>query len=275
MKVVTKELNISATEPVTLIPISDIHMGNVGCDVDKLKATVQWIKDNGAYTVLLGDQIDAIIGGDKRYENDSMHPDFLGSLDNLPYAQTAAVAKILKPIKDQILGVMGGNHEFTVKNHYSFDSTAVLADMLDAPKMTDPAFLRLRLRRTTTSVFTVDIFCTHGLALGGGRKIGGKLNNLRDLAAGFHGDIFLAGHTHQLFTVADRYIYPNQKGEVEYRTRTYVNTGSFQRTYNLDDDIDTWASRKAFMPEKTGVARIDMYLKTKADKTSIDVRSRC
>lgn len=275
MKVYTRDISISVSEPVTLVPISDIHMGNIGCDTKKLRDTVSWIKDNGAYTILLGDQIDAIIADDKRFENSSIDQGFVKHLDNLPYAQTSAVAKIMMPIKDRILGVMSGNHELTVKNKYSFDSAAVLADMLGVEEITDPAFIRLRLNRTTTSQFVQTLFCTHGLALGGGRKIGGKANNLRDLSSGFHADVYMAGHTHQLFTLSDNYAVPGGKDEVLYKRRTFVNTGSFQRTYDVNADIDTWASRKAFSPERTGVARIDFYLKRKDKNYGIKVYSRC
>lgn len=274
MKVVTKELNISASEPVTLIPISDIHVGDIGFDKARLQSNIDWIKNNDAYTILLGDQIAAITGADKRFENDSIHPDFKNDLDNLPYAQTNAVAKMFEPIKDRVLAVMAGNHETKILKAYSFDSAAMLAEKLGVPRIMDPSVFRLKFRRTKTSIMTVDMFCTHGVGLGGGRQMGGTVNNMRSLATTFQADIYMAGHTHKLFVIEDNYMYANQNAKMVEKKRIFVNTGTYQGTYNLPEGVDTWGSRSTFSVPKLGSARLDFYLKTKGNKSYIDIHAR-
>ena len=259
MDILTKRYDISAKNPFVLVPISDIHMGHAGCDEDLLKKTVAWIKKKGAKTVLLGDHIDAISHVDQRFELDSIATRFHTDFDNLPYAQTEAVIKALKPIKKNIIAAMPGNHEHTVKKRSSFDSAKMLCDGLGIPQISDPSFLRLHLSRSG-SVRNVDVFCTHGALVGGGRKSGAKVNNLRDTAAGFTADIYLAGHSHQLFTISDNVIGIDQLCRMTDERRFFVNTGSFLRTY-AQDGKDSWASRKVFMPARVGVARIDIYAK--------------
>ena len=82
MNIITKEIPISASKSVSIVPLSDLHVGNSMHDSDLLKKTVAWIKKNGAYTILLGDQIDAISQADRRYENDSIAEEFKDKLDN-------------------------------------------------------------------------------------------------------------------------------------------------------------------------------------------------
>ena len=275
MQVIKKELDIKTDREVTIIPLSDLHVGNIGCDTKKIKETISWIKDRGAYTILLGDMIDAITQKDPRHENDSIHPDFMDKLDNLAHEQTMAVYKLLEPISDRIIATMQGNHELAVKKHFSYDSGSVLAQMLNVPKVPDPSFVRLRLRRTKTAVLTYDIWCSHGVGLGGGRMKGGKVNNMLKISNGFKADAYMCGHTHDLFTVNDTYAFPNQIGKVEQRKRVFINTGSFQKTHDLPDDVDTWASRSGFMPARTGVARLDVYLKPVGNSYKLAAYARC
>jgi len=264
MDIITKKIMVSAKKPFVLVPISDIHMGNAGCDEKLLKDTVAWIKKKGAYTVILGDHIDAISNHDKRFEMDSIAERFHKDFDNLHYAETVAVVKALKPIKDHIIAAMPGNHEHTVKKRYSFDSIKMLCDALGCPRISDPSFIRLQLARGAGNVRNVDVFCSHGLFVGGGRKIGSKANNLRDLAAGFDADIYLAGHSHQLFGISDESLRIGDANNLISRRRFFINTGSFLRTYQADGK-DNWAARKVFMPARIGVMRIDIYPKRTAN----------
>ena len=104
--------------------------------------------------------------------------------------------------------------------------------------------------------------------------VGSKANNLVKIAGGFHADCFLAGHTHSLLTLSDMYMFANSRGNMESRKRIYINTGSFQKTYDLPGGVDTWASRSGFMPARTGTARLDLYLKPMGKSYRIDAHAR-
>ena len=274
MNSIQHEIPIKATKPIVIVPISDIHMGHAGCDTALLKKTVAWIKKSGAYTILLGDLIDAISNNDRRFENDSIAPEFKSQLDNLHYAQTAAVIKALTPIKDRILGSLPGNHENSVKKMFSYDSNAIICEKLGVQQLTDPSYVQIRARRTKTSASTLNIFCTHGLLVGGGKQTGSKVNNLMNVAAGFDADIYLGGHSHKLFQISDNKIGISANGRVVERRLNFVNTGTFQKTYMINDDRDTWASRLGFKPSKIGVARIDVYTKRDENGDHLDVHVR-
>ena len=181
MNVITKEVSVSGTEPVIVIPISDVHVGHVGCDMDYFEKTIDWIKNNKAYTIILGDFIDAIPQADRRFENPSIADEFKPYLDNLHHAQTETFIQKIAPISDHIIGIMSGNHEIALKKHFSYDATSVVSERLGIPFLTDPGMILLKLRRTKTSGFTVKLLCMHGFTQG--RKKGGAVNNLEDIAS--------------------------------------------------------------------------------------------
>lgn len=272
MKVVIKDVNISAEKPMCLVPLSDIHVGHADHDPDFAKKTIDWIVKKDAYTVLLGDLIDGICPKDLRFENNSIADNFKVHLDNLHHKQTEGVLSLLKHLNpEKILAIMAGNHEETVKKYYSYDSTQVIAEKLKLDILPDPSYLVLRFD-CNGSKRLVSMFCTHGQFMGG-RKRGGKVNRMEDLSANFDADIFLAGHTHDLFVTRVDRVGLSTKGNFENKRKYFINTGSMMRTYS-DDTDSTWASRKLFPPNMPGVARIDFYAKSKKKRRYIDVHVR-
>ena len=271
MKVIIHDVKISAEKPFCLIPISDIHMGHADYDADFAKKTISWIAKKGASTILLGDLIDGICPKDLRFENKSIADEFRVHLDNLHHKQTEAVVKLINPIKENVIAIMAGNHEETVKKYYSYDSTQVIAEEIKKPIIPDPSYVVLRFD-CNGSKRLVSIFCTHGQFLGG-RKRGGKVNRMEDLAASFEADIYLAGHSHDLFVTRVDKIGLSRNGDYETKRNFFINTGSFMDTY-LQGNFSTWGSRKLFPPNRPAVARIDFYAKNKDNKRYIDVHCR-
>ena len=272
MNVITKEVSVSGTEPVIVVPISDVHVGHVGCDMDYFEKTIDWIKNNKAYTIILGDFIDAIPQADRRFENPSIADEFKPYLDNLHHAQTETFIQKIAPISDHIIGIMSGNHEIALKKHFSYDATSVVSERLGIPFLTDPGMILLKLRRTKTSGFTVKLLCMHGFTQG--RKKGGAVNNLEDIASFIKADIYLMGHTHQRWCTHRDYIDVDNKGRLVYKKMFFGNTGSFTNNYVLNTNIDTWGSRKMLPTQSPGVLRFDFYVKTKNGRQYIDIHMR-
>jgi len=258
MNSVTIDININSDEPVIFVPISDVHVGHVDHDKKLFADTVKWIKDNNAYTILLGDLIDGISQKDRRYENDSIADEFKPHLDNLHYKQTEAFIKAIMPIKDNVIGILGGNHELTVKKQFGFDAISVIAQRLEKPILTDPSYVIIRFKDGNASRL-FNIFCSHGNWMGG-RKRGSKINAIEDKMTDFDFDVLLAGHTHDRFVSTRKRISISKGGKIEKTKKTFINTGSFTTTYT-DSNIDTWASRSIFSPQSAGVVRMDFYLK--------------
>jgi hypothetical protein len=274
MNVVIENLDISTSKPVTFVPLSDLHVGHVDCDMEYLWNTVAWIKKKGAITVLMGDMIDAIGMRDKRFEVNSLDPLFLPYLDQLYQKQVEVLLDILRPIKDQILWVMTGNHETTIKKRSSFDAIALIASALEIPILTDPGYTALRFHTSQTGC-SLKFWASHGCFLGG-RLRGNKINKLEQVSQYFPGcDLYLAGHTHDKWITEGHRVCLTNKWHVEEKRCYFANTGAILRTYQ-EKDNDTWASRNVFSPQVPGCVRFDFYLKRrKTDDTRyIDIHGR-
>lgn len=104
-----KVLQYSFKEEITILPLSDLHLGASGCNLQKIKDTIKDIKDNpNCYTFLCGDIIDNGVKTGKG----------LGVYENVlsPYQQVQLAIELLEPIKDRILCIVSGNHEARSKN---------------------------------------------------------------------------------------------------------------------------------------------------------------
>lgn len=89
---------------ITIIPISDVHLGASNCMLKEFKDVVKYIAETpNVYCTLGGDILDnaVIVGKSLGVFDSNMTP-----MKSIEYA-----VDILKPIKHKILGVVGGNHE--------------------------------------------------------------------------------------------------------------------------------------------------------------------
>jgi predicted phosphodiesterase len=117
-----------------------------------------------------------------------------------PMEQLKQCVKIFAPIKDKILAVLPGNHENRVYKSDGIDITEIMCSQLEIPNKYSPTtallFIRFGERNSAhhhrKQLYTV--YVTHGS--GGGRKEGGKVNRLADLASIVDADIYISGHTH-------------------------------------------------------------------------------
>ena len=101
-----------------LRPLGDIHLGNVGCDVDKFMEQVNFIADREEYfTCGMGDYIDNVLayaGGvvDKRWNPETIDRRMITTEE-----QTDFLTEAWKPLINKTTGMHAGNHEWkTLKN---------------------------------------------------------------------------------------------------------------------------------------------------------------
>lgn len=91
---------------IQIVPLGDLHIGASNCMYKEIKDIIDYIANNeNVYTVLLGDIIDnGVITGKVAsavYDNQLS-----------PMQQIQKAVELLSPIKNKILGVVSGNHEF-------------------------------------------------------------------------------------------------------------------------------------------------------------------
>ena len=245
-----------------IIPIGDIHMGNTGCDVGKLKELVAWIKSkDNVYWIGMGDFLDSINYTDKRFDPHTIAPEFRESLDNLIPEQMHAVANILAPIKDKCLGLHEGNHERKIRLKYHYNPIYEMWKAFNIPSipmLKDAAITRLRFvnvcKHSKLPSYSFDIFSVHGNV--GGRKGGAKVNRLEDMCANFNADIYLMAHSHIKITESKSVLYVDKSLNLKRQKKVLAVTGCFLNGYV--EGSGGYCEQWMLSPTMTGVVKISI-----------------
>lgn len=147
--------------------------------------------------------------------------------------QLKQCVKIFDPIKDKILSVLPGNHENRAYKSDGLDITELLCAQLGIPEKYSPttALLFIRFgkaknnhgRENSRQLYTA--YVTHGS--GGGRREGGKVNRLADLAAIVDADIYIHAHTHLPLVFKESfYRVSGSNSTVALVDKLFVNTAA-------------------------------------------------
>lgn len=208
-----------------IIPLSDLHFGDNNCDIKLIGDIIQYIAEtDNAYCVLNGDLMNSAI-------TNSVSDTYKENLT--PMDELALCVKIFGKIKDKILFVTGGNHEYRHYKTNGIDITRLMCQQIGIEDKYAPegAMLFLRIGENANPEYRhrpilYTMYMTHGS--GGGKKIGGKLNRVEELSGIIDADIYLHGHTHlpavfkQCFYRVD---YANSN--VSLVEKTFVNANAF------------------------------------------------
>lgn len=223
------------TEWYNIVPLGDIHLGNIGCDLAAFKSMIEWIKNKeDTLWVGMGDYIDAINYSDPRFDPKTVSPKYIsgGDIDKTIQLQIEDLCGLLEPIKDKCIGILRGNHEETIRRFYHYDVLYEIAKELDFKRdmlLYDTAVVRLHFTRAQTNRRVFDIFCAHGNV--GGRTYGAKSNRIRELHNQFVADIYLLAHSHIKQAQIGTVIGFDHRGN-EYKKKIIdAFTGCFLRGY--------------------------------------------
>ena len=180
-------------EQIEIHPMADLHIGDSMSDYKLIMERIEYIKNTpNVYCILDGDLMDTAVCT-------SIGDTYGANLQ--PMEQLKHCVRIFEPIKDKILAVLPGNHENRVYKSDGLDITEIMCSQLGIPEKYSPttALLFVRFgkkeshgRSNSRQLYT--IYATHGS--GGGRREGGKVNRLADLASIVDADIYIHAHTH-------------------------------------------------------------------------------
>lgn len=178
-------------EQIEIHPMADLHIGDSKCDYKGILERIEYIKNTpNAYCILDGDLMDTAIAS-------SIGDTYAANLQ--PMEQLKHCVKIFEGIKNKVLAVLPGNHENRIWKSDGIDITEIMCAQLGIPEKYSPttALLFIRFGRNSEhngrrQLYT--IYCTHGS--GGGRREGGKVNRLADLASIVDADCYVHAHVH-------------------------------------------------------------------------------
>lgn len=102
-----REKNIKIIAPnnqFKLMVLGDTHLGDPLCDIELLKRTITYVKDTpDCYVIVNGDMINNALKTSKS----DIYNDIMSIEDQQEY-----LIELLNPIKDRILYMCSGNHEY-------------------------------------------------------------------------------------------------------------------------------------------------------------------
>lgn len=208
-------------ETIEIHPMADLHIGDSNSDYKLIMERIDYIKNTpNAYCILGGDLMDTAIAS-------SIGDTYGANLQ--PMEQLKQCVKIFEPIKDKILCVLPGNHENRVYKSDGLDITELMCAQLGIPKKYTPTTALLFIRfgentkRHRPQLYTA--YVTHGS--GGGRREGGKVNRLADLASIVDSDIYIHAHTHLPLVFKESfYRVSGSNSSVSLVDKLFVNTAA-------------------------------------------------
>lgn len=188
MKIIKRDLSQDFKE-IKLLALSDLHIGDPLCNYKKIKEVLLEIKENdNTFVILNGDLMN---NATKTSVSDTYNEELT------PTEQILKLCELLDPIKDKILVIAMGNHEARTLKSDGVDIIRLVSKQLGIEDRYANGwwylYLTLGLSNKQRPVLYT-ITGTHGY--GGGRKNGGKINNLVEMSDKVIADVYVMGHTH-------------------------------------------------------------------------------
>lgn len=222
MKIIKVDLDKEIKE-LTIIPLSDVHIGDKLSNLKLLKACLERIKNEPhTYTIINGDFCNTALKNSKS----DVYADSM-----TPMEQLNTMVDLLEPIKDKILVIAPGNHEQRILRETSIDVTKLVARQLHIEDRYADGWWYLYLRfgekesgRRAPMCYQITGY--HGS--GGGRKPGGKVNRLTEMSQTVIADLYIMSHTHlPLSTKSTIYIPDYANNALTKKQMHFLMTNSF------------------------------------------------
>ena len=252
MEVLKKTFNCtSQTQTFKVSFLGDWHLGAASCDEKYIQNAILTIAlDPDHYVVGMGDYGEFIHTRDKRYNEEVISKEVLAS-NNLFEWQVNRAVRYFKPVKERLLYLLTGNHALTAKKFYYTNPVNRIASLLGTESPGYSAFIRLTFKLGKATRL-ITIFTHHGV--GGGRKIGGKVNKVVEFALDHKADIYAMGHVHEAHThiipLMDTTAFSNR---LVGKNRFFLLTGSALKAYLPEGQKGvTYVERAAYHPVAIG-----------------------
>lgn len=226
----------STVNEIKLLVLSDLHIGDALVDTKRLSQFLIEAAEEDTYVIINGDIINnAIINSVSNVYNDIY----------TPKQQIDIISDILMPIRHKILVICEGNHEIRTAKltninlmeevaHRIYDKATVNKIYSNEPYLLYIAFGMNQGRAERKTVYS--LYGKHGM--GGGKRVGSKMNHLEDMLSIINADIFVVGHTHvpaSFRLVSNSVDYRNRK--VTPKEHVFVNANAFLNYGGYGEDM--------------------------------------
>lgn len=219
----------SSTWEQRFLLTADRHHDNAHSDHRMQKRHLDEAMERGAGVLDFGDLYCAMQGKwDKRADQNALRPEHRGN--NYLDLIRASVSGFLAPYAENILVLTPGNHETAILRHHQTDLTETTVDRLrqaGSPvlKGNFTGFVRFMLKDGTHSE-SVILYYHHGHG-GGGPVTKGVIQSNRR-AASIDADIFVTGHIHEHWNLANVKKGVTEQGAIYQREELHVQIPSYK-----------------------------------------------
>lgn len=245
MKVIRKDLGTDIKK-LTIIPISDVHIGDKTANLKAFKEVIERIKNEpNTYTILNGDLCNIALKNSKS----DVYSDEL-----TPMEQVLQVINFLEPIKDKILVMSNGNHEERITRDTNIDILYLVAKQLRIEQVYSPSWWYLYLsfgntNKNRPSLFTISGY--HGS--GAAQTSGAKTNKVKKMSQVVLADIYLMSHVHEPINTKGIIFVP------DYQHKSIVKKEMYYCISNSFVEYEgSYAERMGLIPGHNGISEIEL-----------------
>lgn len=250
-KILTADLS-EEFEFIELYPVADVHIGDPTFREKEFLKFIDYVRDTpNAFIISIGDLINNGIKSSVSNVYEETMP---------PKEQKKKIIEYLRPIKEKILAITGGNHEYRSSKEVDNDVTYDIAMILGISDRYSQDDIKLKIslgkKKVNGKKATYNIFATHGYS--SGRRIGSTLNNMELSGLNYENvDIYIFGHAHKKAVYKNTvFVFDDKNNCILEKERYFILTSSWVG-YN------SHAKRKMFIPSALGTVKIILSGKEK------------
>ena len=245
MQVIKKDIK-GKIDKLTIIPISDVHIGDKQANLKAFKETIERIKNEpNTYTILNGDLCNVALRNSKSD---------VYSEDMSPMEQVLKVIEFLEPIKDKILVMSNGNHEERITKETSIDVLQLVAKQLRIEQVYSPSWWYLFLSFGESNKHKPVLYTLTGYhGSGSGSTTGAKANRVKRMSQVVQADIYLMSHVHEPINTKGLILIP------DYQHRSVIKKEMYYAISNSFVEYEgSYAERMGLIPGNNGISEIQL-----------------
>jgi len=235
----------------TLVPFGDLHLGYSTVNKEKIRRVVEYIRDGNYKWIGMGDYIDNTPPSHRYYRQETSV--------TTPQQQVFDFVDLVRPISDNCLGLLYGNHEIRSLDYKTgYDPVKQMEELLSLPNNVRSIGTQYFFKYKTTTGLEYKVFATHGKTRGfffSTRKAT-KVNQLLKLHEKAEADIYLMGHVHDTLSFPIEII----TGSRSISTRHFILTGGFVEYFG------SYGETLGYTPVETGCNAVHMGVYEKSVK---------
>ena len=246
MQVIKRDLGENY-KSIKILALSDFHIGDSLSNLKLIKQVLEDVKKSeNTFIILNGDLMNNSI----KNSVSSIYDETLSPMESI-----VRLCDLLEPIKERILVIHPGNHEWRSYKEDGIDIIRLVARQLGIEDRFSDGWWYLYLtfglnkeKRDRPMMYTITGI--HGY--GGGHKNGGKINNLVEMSDKVIADVYVMGHTHTPIMTRNTIFVP------DYQHKTLVKKDKYYLMTNSFLEYGGYGEQYGFTPSTTEHQEIEL-----------------